>query len=100
MKKIKTGMRNKELSVEQLRELARAIASELCRGVEIPLERAVSVHLRKYSDILLTSRQAAEFLGKTKADIDQMCRRNQIPYHKKDGRRFFSRNELIDYFTQ
>lgn len=49
-------------------------------------------------DEILTSGQVAEMLGITEIAVRARCRRSQIPYHRKHGQLYFSKNELTDYY--
>ena len=81
---------------KQIKSLATYVSERLFSS----MDEKVSQHLHRYNDQILSSKQVAEWLGKTTNYVDQLCKRGQIPFHKVGGRRYFSRNELIDYFLR
>ena len=87
-----------ELPNYKLKKLAEYLSEEIFGKFDKTMEERFKAHLLHYVDEILTTKQVCEMLGKSKSVIDQMCKRGKIPFHKKDGLRYFSKNELIDYF--
>lgn len=54
--------------------------------------------LKAEFDQLMNSKQAAEYLGITVKALQRRCETTNIPRHIKDGRNYFSKRELNDYY--
>jgi hypothetical protein len=50
-------------------------------------------------DELMDIKKCAEWLGISIQALGRRCSRNTIPYHKKHGTIYFSRNEVMKYYT-
>jgi|WetSurMetagenome_2_1015567.scaffolds.fasta_scaffold830840_2 hypothetical protein len=50
-------------------------------------------------DELLSTKKCAELLGITTEALGKRCSRGTIPYHKKHGTVYFSKNEVTKYYT-
>ncbi|MBU2921491.1 helix-turn-helix domain-containing protein [Winogradskyella psychrotolerans] len=48
----------------------------------------------------LNINDVANLTGYTKPTIYSYCQKNEIPYHKKNGRLFFFKPEIIDWIKQ
>lgn len=44
--------------------------------------------------------EISNFTGYTKPTIYGYCQKNEIPYHKKNGRLFFFKSEIIDWIKE
>ena len=51
-------------------------------------------------DELMDTKKCAEWLGVSKDAIRQRCEQNKIPFHKKHGFLYFSKNEIMNYYTR
>lgn len=56
--------------------------------------------LKQQSDDPKTIDEIAIFTGYTKPTIYGYCQKNEIPYHKKNGRLFFFISEVIEWIKQ
>lgn len=62
------------------------------------LAAKVAEEVMKQTDDLMTSKQAAAYLGITENALQQRRSKTQIPSHKKDGNVYYSRRELTAYY--
>lgn len=65
---------------------------------EINLIAERVAQLAKPADKIMSIEQAAEYLHTTRDALAKRIERKQIPFHKKNGRLYFSRNELNTYY--
>ena len=65
---------------------------------EINLIAEKVAQLAKPADEIMSIEQAAEYLHTTRDALAKRIERKQIPFHKKNGRLYFSRNELNAYY--
>lgn len=52
------------------------------------------------TDDPLSIDEAVKLTGYTKPTIYGYCQKNEIPFHKKNGRLFFFKSEIIDWIKQ
>jgi hypothetical protein len=52
------------------------------------------------NDEVLTTKQVSEILGITVQAVQKRCSRGQLPYHKKSGTLYFSKNELTEFLLK
>ena len=48
----------------------------------------------------MTVETCAAYMGMTQDAIRKRCARGQIPFHKKDGHLYFSRNEVRAFYLE
>lgn len=65
---------------------------------EITLIAEKVAQLAKPADEIMNITRASEYLNTTRAALAKRVERRVIPFHKKDGLLYFSRNELNDYY--
>lgn len=80
--------------------IAERAAKNVIENIEPLLDKVMAKHLRHYTDRVLTKEQLAVFLDCSTDAIDKLCQRHGMPYHQKGKRRYFSKNEIIDYFLE
>jgi len=72
------------------------------------IAKATAEMMRDYStiesepteDLPLTIKEASKIVGYTVPTLYGYCQRNEIPYHKKNNRLFFFKQELIEWIKQ
>lgn len=72
------------LTPKDIRLLAEAAAKEVINRMTPP-------------DTILTTEKTAEYLGTTPGAIVKRVERGQLPYHKRHGLLYFSKNEIDAY---
>lgn len=73
---------------------SKAELNQLAKSMQPAIEAAVNAA----TDKVLTIKMVAEMLGVSKWAIYTRCRNNQIPFKKKNGRLYFSKNEITSYY--
>jgi hypothetical protein len=68
--------------------------NQLAKAISPTIEAA----LNKCSDEILITKQVADMLGVKVNAIYNRCSKGEIPYKKKGGRKFFSKNEILKCF--
>lgn len=58
----------------------------------------VAEKLYDKTDELLTAKQCADWLGITVDALYGRCQRGQIPFKRKHGALYFSKNEVTEYY--
>lgn len=54
----------------------------------------VAERMIRHADVLMTVKQVAEYLGISEDAVRKRCQRKQLPYHTKNRRLYFSKNEI------
>ena len=62
------------------------------------ISETVSKALEHGKDELLNTKKCAEWLGISVNTLQKRCCDKAIPYHKKGGLLFFSKNEITKYY--
>lgn len=65
---------------------------------EITLIAEKVAQLARPVDEIMNITRAAEYLNTTPAALAKRVERKQVPFHKKNGLLYFSRNELNEYY--
>lgn len=66
------------------------------RMIETVVEKASQLP----KDELMNTKQCSEQLGISEKALRQRCQKNTIPFHKKHGFLYFSKNEIMKYYTR
>lgn len=53
--------------------------------------------LQKKNDEMMNSKQCAEWLGMSVNTLHKRCETGLVPYHKRNGRLYFFKNEVQEY---
>ena len=64
------------------------------------IEDAVKKAFEIGKDELMNISQCAKWLEITKEALRQRCENGKIPFHKKHGLFYFSKNEITKYYTR
>lgn len=72
------------------------IAEQVVGRVAELLEEKVEA-LQKQTDEMMNSKQCAEWLGISVNTLHKRCETGLIPYHKRNGRLYFFKNEIQEY---
>lgn len=72
----------------------KAEIDQIARRLEPVIEKA----MQSATDEVLTVKKTAEMLGVSKWGIYTRVQNKQIPYTKKNGRLYFSKNAIINYY--
>ena len=88
----------KQVSVSVAEVLIREISSSVAEA----FARSTAEEIRKMTDTILTDEDVCEMIQKSKSTIKRMCNdeNDPMPVHEKLGTRYYSKNEVMDYFTE
>jgi excisionase family DNA binding protein len=86
-------MKNLVLSTRNIDDFILELADEVVKKIYL---NNVKEH-QPEADNPLNIDEIAKLTGYTKPTIYAYCQNNAIPYHKKNGRLFFFKSEIIDW---
>lgn len=64
------------------------------------IAKQVAVELHKMQDEVLTLADVAKLFETTEVAVRQKCYRKQLPFSRKEGKYFFSKNEITKILLQ
>lgn len=85
------------IAFEQTQQDVAEVKKDLKELKALLLNRAEA---QPQTDFPKTIDEIVELTGYTKPTLYGYCQKNQIPYHKKNGRLFFFQSEIIDWIKQ
>lgn len=62
------------------------------------LKPTVEATLKECTDVMMNAKEVAEMLGVSVAAIHIRCSLKKMPYTKKHGRLYFSKNAITKYY--